>query len=210
MNPSLNQKLDELRAELEESGATPQYTKVIKAGGTAKALPTATVKAGETPEYSDEGEEMNTDEPKSAKASPIPTKVVKASGSAKGLPTPSQSKPPSSKPGGLAGEDFRRLAGLPKLDEVSSKTIAGWHADEKAKMKGGNEKAKEALRDAEKNLKATIASFEALKRAEPDLKDIIETYTVAHLKDWISGPSQGSIRMLWAELRDIEQRNAED
>lgn len=100
------------------------------------------------------------------------------------------------------------------IAEVSSKTIAGWwashDAEQTAKTKGGNEKAKAALRDAEKNLKATIASFEALKRAEPELKDIIETYTVAHLKDWISGPSQGSIRMLWAELRDIEQRNAED
>lgn len=191
MNSSLNQKLAELRAELEEGGATPQYTKVIKPSGSAKALPTAAIKAGETPEYGDEGEEMDTDEPKSAKASPISTKVSKATSPAKALPTPAQSKPPSSKPGGLAGEDFRRLSGLPRLNEEE------------------NAKARELLREAEKQLKQTISTFKALAKAEPGLKDIIETYTVPHLTDWVSGQTTGSVRMLWADLRDVE-KNYED
>lgn len=99
MNSKVNAKLEALRRELEvglDEEGTPQYTKVIKPSGSPKAIDTAKMTGGETPEYE---------------------KQVKPSGSAKALPTPKQSKPPSSRPGGLAGESlnfYRRMSGLPK------------------------------------------------------------------------------------------------
>lgn len=100
------------------------------------------------------------------------------------------------------------------LSEVSAKTVAKWRSDyEKDQSdtgKGKNEKARKLLREAEKHLKEAITTFKALAKAEPGLKDIIETYTIPHLNDWVSGQTSGSVRMLWTDLRDAEKADEEE